>query len=75
MRNENEIKLIMDGIVWDYSPKHPVGGQTCGTRIIGWELSHPDFQIKIFCRDFRSSTENRKMCLTLFELFLMEFMK
>ena len=62
----------MKDVVWENYPEIKIGGQSCGIPIRGFTLSHPDFNFKVSCCDFRSQMENRQICIDLFELFLMQ---
>lgn len=69
-------KAILAGIVWISWPVRPTGGQQVNyIRYYGWKATHPDFSFEIACNEFRSSSQNREFCQTVFELFLDEFIR
>lgn len=68
-------KEILAGIVWTSWPVRPIGGQQVNWMPSGWKLTHPDFSFEIACNEFRSAIQNREFCLTVFELFLDDFIR
>jgi len=66
---------IWKGIEWKSYPDRPKGGQQVGIGIRGVTLKHPEFSFEISIGEFRSQSQNKEMCLTLFELFLGELLK
>lgn len=73
---KNEVKKqILAGIVWIVWTGVPKGGQQVNWMPAGWKLTHPDWRLEIACNEFRSSTLNREFCLTVFELFLNDFIR
>lgn len=74
--DKEEIKKhIMEGIVWTTWPERPKGGQQVGIMRAGWKLTHPDWSLEIACSEFRASMQNREFCLTVFELFIDDFIR
>lgn len=73
---KKEVKdKILAGIVWTSWPARPMGGQQVNWMPSGWKLTHPEFSVEIAINEFRSSTLNREFCLTVFELFLDDFIR
>lgn len=68
-------KKILAGIVWTTWPERPKGGQQVNWMPTGWKLTHPDWSFEIACNEFRTSMQNREFCLTVFELFLDDFIR
>lgn len=68
--NKEDFEAIKKDIVWEQVPPRNPGGQQAGLPIYGWRLKHVQLGFEVYVRSFRSSTANKQMCLTLFELFL-----
>lgn len=65
-------KKILDTIVWGTHRPKQIGGQMCGSPNYGVSLKSEDCGFEVSTDAFRSQSQARDFCLTVFELFLME---
>lgn len=68
-------EILKKDAVWTVWPVRPTGGQQVNWVPAGWKLTHPDFSFEIACNEFRTSMQNREFCLTVFELFIDDFIR
>lgn len=70
---KEEIELAKQNAVLAMVSTTRTNGQhTNGPNVSTWMLYSNDYKFEVKCGAFRSSIQNREMCLTLFELFLSE---
>ena len=75
MLTEELKKEIYQTLEWKSYPNYPKGGQQVGIGPRGVTLTHKDFDFEISVGSFRTQSQNKEMCMNLFELFLMDFIK
>jgi len=66
---------IYKNIEWKSYPDYPKGGQMVGIGPRGVTLKQSEFSFEISIGEFRTHSQNKEMCLILFELFLEEIIK
>lgn len=70
--SRGQIDEILKNVVWTSWPERPMGGQqTNGPIYAGVKLKHLDWGFEVSCCEHRTLTQNKVICLQLFELFLM----
>ncbi len=76
--SDQEKEELYKGLVW--KPYIECSGK--GGQIAGWpegykgaRLIHKELQFEVACNYKRSMMENKEMCMTFFELFLLEVIK
>ncbi len=75
MTNKEIEEYYLNTLTFETYPLKKSGGQSCGTTSRGITLKCEELGFQITVSNFRSQSQNRELCLTLFKLALPELIK